>query len=374
MTLGRRTFLLGSAASTAAIAFPGCSSTPVRTGADGGSQSESSPARLDPVHGGILSLASRAPSSHNTQPWRVHVVKPGVWVVGADPARRLPVVDADDRELFLSIGAFIEYVTQAAAAAGLDAEPTIASAPIDLAALAEVRLRPASRRAPSVVTTRIEQRRTLRKGYVDVPLRSEDLASITLALEGQARWLPRDAAGARGLEEAVRASFRQQTQRDAAQMELGRWTRLGRDGTAERDGLTSETMEVGGLARFYMRHFMDDRSVMDQPFRQGGIAATDELSTKGAGWLLLWSQDHSLPSLIDAGRRFARMGLLLRERSIAAHPMSQVLEEAPWQTTLARDLALDGAPQFVVRMGYVRSYGAPVSLRRPVGAFTTVAA
>jgi hypothetical protein len=53
--------------------------------------------------------------------------------------------------------------------------------------------------------------------------------------------------------------------------------------------------------------------------------------------------------------------------------MSQMLEEDPWRRTLARDLGLEGATQFVLRVGYVESYADPVSPRRPVGAFTTLA-
>jgi hypothetical protein len=78
-----------------------------------------------------------------------------------------------------------------------------------------------------------------------------------------------------------------------------------------------------------------------------------------------------VPALLGAGRRFERMALSLRERSIAAQPMSQALEEAPWRDTLAGELGLPGAVQFVVRVGYVDHYPEPVSPRRPLAAFVT---
>ncbi len=63
------------------------------------------------------------------------------------------------------------------------------------------------------------------------------------------------------------------------------------------------------------------------------------------------------------------MNLLLRERGIAAHPMSQMLEEDPWRGELAAQLGLTGVPQFVLRLGYVDDYPDPVTPRRPVSWF-----
>jgi hypothetical protein len=67
----------------------------------------------------VLALAALAPSGHNTQPWAVRISERRRWTVGVDPARRLPAVDPADREIALSMGAFLECATAAAAALGL---------------------------------------------------------------------------------------------------------------------------------------------------------------------------------------------------------------------------------------------------------------
>jgi hypothetical protein len=51
-----------------------------------------------------LRAAGLAPSTHNTQPWRFRVAE-GAFEVWADPSRRLPIVDPDDRQLRLACGA-----------------------------------------------------------------------------------------------------------------------------------------------------------------------------------------------------------------------------------------------------------------------------
>ena len=52
----------------------------------------------------LLRYAIKAPSSHNSQPWRFRLVDDSVELF-ADRSRALPVVDPDDRELLMSCGA-----------------------------------------------------------------------------------------------------------------------------------------------------------------------------------------------------------------------------------------------------------------------------
>ena len=52
----------------------------------------------------VLETAGLAPSVHNTQPW-AFCLRPEVIELHADPARRLPVADGQDRELRIACGA-----------------------------------------------------------------------------------------------------------------------------------------------------------------------------------------------------------------------------------------------------------------------------
>ena len=59
---------------------------------------------------GAVEAAGRAPSIHNSQPWRFQVAKDRVDVF-ADRSRWLPVTDADGRDLLLSCGAALLTLT-----------------------------------------------------------------------------------------------------------------------------------------------------------------------------------------------------------------------------------------------------------------------
>lgn len=61
----------------------------------------------------IASYASKAPSGHNTQPWKFHITNGTITVLpNLDVA--LPVVDGNNRELFISLGCAVENLCIAA--------------------------------------------------------------------------------------------------------------------------------------------------------------------------------------------------------------------------------------------------------------------
>ncbi|WP_018336067.1 Acg family FMN-binding oxidoreductase [Butyricimonas synergistica] len=71
----------------------------------------------------IAGYASKAPSGHNTQPWRFGSTDDGI-VILPDFSVRLPVVDGDDRELFISLGCALENLVISARHFGYSADVT----------------------------------------------------------------------------------------------------------------------------------------------------------------------------------------------------------------------------------------------------------
>ncbi len=88
--------------------------------------------------------------------------------------------------------------------------------------------------------------------------------------------------------------------------------------------------------------------------------------SSSAGWVIITSNDASVENLLDAGRRMQRLFLKIRERGIAIHPMTQILEEKPFNEQINSTLGITDPVQFILRSGYVKNYPQPVSLRRPV--------
>lgn len=318
----------------------------------------------------ILYHASLAPSGHNAQPWTVRLIDPSRFVVGTERSRWLPAVDPQNREMLLSLGAFLENLIVAARHHGHDVEYRVVARNRTDPDVLDIQLtRTASVPFP---LEKILKRRTVRRHHLPNELRGDDLQALARPFGDRCAVFPRGSGPAKYLEEGTIEANRVQAYRDDAQEELSRWVRFrDQDGRHYRNGLTPESMEITGLSGWFVRHFMGRESVMKRSFRERGVdAVRDQVRSYGC-WLVLGSADSTIPTLIEVGRGFERMLLGIRERSIAIHPMTQMLEEAPMRNQVARDLALSGDVQFILRAGYLKDYPDPVSLRMPAAWFVT---
>jgi antitoxin (DNA-binding transcriptional repressor) of toxin-antitoxin stability system len=128
-------------------------------------------------------------------------------------------------------------------------------------------------------------------------------------------------------------------------------------------------MEIQGFKGWFVRNFVKPEDFLKPDFRRQGVDQTAELARQGGGWFVITSQGRTVADLIDTGRRFERMALLARERNIAIQPMTQSLEEEAGLNQIAATHREDMIPQFILRVGYLKRYPEPVSLRRPVSWF-----
>lgn len=328
----------------------------------------------------ILRLAALAPSSHNSQPWQIKIVTPDHWQLLADLNRRLPAVDPANREGLLSIGAFLANLKLAAPHFGWWPEIKIVAENTTASVIADCFL---SKITPqTAILQNLTHRRTVRTGFVDRELAREDLAALRSLSPDQVHYFPlRGTASEFPAGEFLAGEFlakatieanQTQVRREDAQSELAEWIRWSNaDAEKLRDGLTPATMEITGLAGYFVRYFYNRDSVLSEGFRKKSIELVTNQVQAGAGWLVITSPDSSVPALLGSGEIYQKICLDAGARKIAIHPMSQILEEAPWKTKVAAELGLNGCVQFILRVGYVEKYPAPVSLRRPVEWFVS---
>ena len=134
---------------------------------------------LEPAVRSILEFAALAPSGHNAQPWcvKASVLATGVDLrIGSDRSRWLAKVDPANRELALSIGAFLENLLIAAPPHGHLGEYSVTGGDAGDEELVRVTLKPAAPRPASLETLRT--RRTLRSGQQPRSLSSADAKSL----------------------------------------------------------------------------------------------------------------------------------------------------------------------------------------------------
>jgi len=145
----------------------------------------------------LLRYAILAPSGHNTQPWSFHITPEGVQVF-ADTSRRLLVVDRNDRELLMSIGAAITNFRVAAAHFGF--ETTVAYEPRSMESLPVATIFVRETCGPdeqlAALFPAIRRRHTNREPYDEQPLDPETLQRVCDVIDGSSETLrlilPRD--------------------------------------------------------------------------------------------------------------------------------------------------------------------------------------
>jgi len=128
-------------------------------------------------------------------------------------------------------------------------------------------------------------------------------------------------------------------------------------------------MEIQGFAGWFVRNFYNRESVLKKSFRDQTVDVVANQVKTGGGWVVVTSTDSRIQTLVEYGRVFENVFLKARDKMIAFHPMTQMLEEKPWKNKVAMELGVPAEVQWILRIGYVKSYPDPVSLRAPVSRF-----
>ena len=314
----------------------------------------------------LLYLASLAPSGHNTQPWFIKYLEPLHWLVCNDKNKWLPAVDPSQRETLLSIGAFIQNLAYAADALGYRYEFTLLASTNQDEKVMEIKLIKMGQRY-QFNTQNIKKRRTLRSNLLSDKLKKEDIKLLVDNEPDFTQFISNGTKEYQYLNEQTIEANKLQSYRNTAQEELANWIRFSSsDAEKYRDGLTTATMEIEGISGWVVRNFYGKSNVMGKGFRDQAIDQVEKQVASSAGWFLITSKDTSVTSLIETGMRMQRLFLKVRDRNIAIHPMTQILEEPSIHQNLNSSIGIDHHVQFILRTGYVKNYPEPVSLRRPI--------
>jgi hypothetical protein len=332
---------------------------------------------LKPDEKEILFLASLAPSGHNTQPWLVQYLAPYHWIIGNDsPGERLrqrskwlPAVDPTQRETILSIGAFIQNLEYAAASFGYACDWNLLATTNQSDRVIEVKLTKKGSNDTFDIA-KIKSRRTVRSDFLSDVLKQEDLKYLVDSEPEFIHYLPNTSTESKFIDEQTISANRIQSYRDPAQQELANWIRFSsQDAEKYRDGLTTASMEIDGIPGWVVRNFYKKDNVMKKDFRELSIEKVKKQVSESAGWILITSKGDSVETLLETGRQMQRLFLKVREKSIAIHPMTQILEESSTRAKLNQSIGIGSNVQFILRTGYLKTYPEAVTLRRSVKSF-----
>jgi len=306
----------------------------------------------------VVEQACRAPSIHNTQPWRFHYDS-GTFELWADTRRGLGASDPDGRELVISCGAALYNLRLAVRKLGYAAAVTllpVAGEPRLLARVAVVESKPsdaAERRAYAALT----RRHTHRGGFDDRALSPELAVLLQRAAQEEFGELfyVQDPGQRRRVLQLARAAERAHANNEQVQAELEAWTPA--HPTKRRDGIPATAYAAEPAAS------VDDLPPRDFDIGRGIGKREAEQSPPGVIAVLATSRDLEVDWL-QGGQALERVLVTAAEQWAFAALHSQVTEVSDLRAELRREMCISGYPQMLLRFGYAPD--APTTPRRPV--------
>lgn len=317
--------------------------------------------QITPVLTEILNCAIRAPSSHNTQPWRFVVHNEKSITIHPDFTRALPVADADHHELYISLGCALENLLIAAHHYGYYADVSC-----EKDALQQTFIRVDLLESDAVLQdplfAYIPLRQSTRNEYEDMQIPSRNLAQLQNCFHfsdvGLHMFTSPNAMAE--LVPFVMEGIKRQFENWQFTDELVRWFRFSESqAEAHKDGLQMDVMGLPNMGKWIGKVVMKNFVSAESESRRW-----KELLHRSAGLALFTAQENTAENWIRLGRAFQRFALTATKLHISHAHVNMPCQEADVRDALRAHFRLEGIPMLLIRIGY--SERMPYSLRRPL--------
>jgi nitroreductase len=304
----------------------------------------------------LIATAARAPSVHNTQPWRFRAGHDAIELY-ADQRRKLRV-DPVGREMLISCGAALFGLRLAVRSLGYLPMVELLPEPARLRLLARVRLgrkEPMSSRERQMLAA-LPHRHTHRGPFAPGPLPTGLLAGLQhdALAEGATLALVDPALAYQRLADIVSAAGRRQDLEPAARADVRRWSRAAAD--PARDGVPAQAFAAKASrqrGRLPQRDFDLGR----------GLGLLDDNGPPPGATAALLTPGDGRADWLRAGQALHRLLAHAASEWVFASLYSQPLEAAAIRAVIQDRLALPGAPQMLLQLGLAHT--AQATARRP---------
>ena len=311
----------------------------------------------------LIATAGRAPSVHNSQPWRFRV-GPETVEMWCDPSLRT-WTDHSGREMLISCGAALFGLRLAVRSLGYQPVVDLLPDSRQLQFLARVRVGRAERMntLESRMFLAVPHRHTHRGRFSPQPLPSGLLAGLQddVLKERAGLALVRPGLPYERLAMLAASAARRGDLDPRAKAAIRRWTpaaQVSDQGIPARDGIPATALALGSPqraqpGRLPQRDFDLGRNIGLLPAGGAPAAAT----------AILFTREDRRADWLRAGQALNRLLLHAASAWVFASLHSQPLEDAVTRTLIHDQLGLPGHPQMVLQFGIAHT--APATPRRP---------
>ncbi|MBX2957049.1 MAG: hypothetical protein KF846_12880 [Cyclobacteriaceae bacterium] len=316
---------------------------------------------LNPAIIEIIEDAIKAPSGHNTQPWKFEVDEMRI-IIKPDFARSLKVVDADNHALFISLGCALENLILSAKAHRFNPSVTmnftndkneisiaLSKSEIDQkdALYDYISMRQCTRSAYEAKSVEESILRQLRDSAIN-----EDTEVIFITSKTEIA----------DLESFIVEGSNLQFNNRQFVNELVSWIRFSKRSAEKlRDGIWSASMGMPGIGKrigsVIMKHLVS---------AQSEARRWKKLISKSAGFALFISNKNGRENWVRLGQSFQRFALTATQLKLKHAHVNMPCEENPVRQKIIQHFNIlnDKQPLLLIRFGYGEVM--PYSFRRSV--------
>jgi nitroreductase len=295
-----------------------------------------------------LALATRAPSVHNTQPWR--------WRVGAtslhlraEPSLQLRHTDPDSRDLLISCGAVLHHCAVALEALGWHSRIQRFPDPTDPWHLASIEVEPAqASQADVALAAAIPRRRTDRRVYGPWPVAPGDVALMGSRAARMGVTMRRVQPAA-GLKTILARAIREHVDDVDYLTELTVWSGRHASTAGVPAGSTPEPPPTASVPG----RFFAGPSLAQPP--------NADVADDNGILLALGTAEDDAPARLRAGEATSLLLLTATALGMATCPVTEVLEVGATRDAVRTEVfGVDAFPQMLIRVGWAAANADPL--------------
>ena len=321
----------------------------------------------------ILYYGSFAANSHNTQSWKVELDEKEQKInILFDKERMLEIVDPECREIYISLGCYIESLIYAFDAYGYDTMIEYTNSSNNNSEIASISYyKKNNGKIDSRKLDIIKRRHTDKRSYNTNKINREVIKKIIEDTNGIYCY-ENDSEEFEYLKKGTMDAISKQSIENTYLKELNQWMRFSnKEVETKKDGISAEMIGLRGIIKAFYYLTTNHKNAESDTFAKQGIdTAKKQINNCSAFFVITGNNKKN--DWIETGRKTQEFWYRCVENNISIQAISAMLEVVPYKENIQSDLGLTENVQMILRAGYINDYGENAGVRRDLRDYVTV--
>ena len=321
-----------------------------------------------------LYYASFAANSHNTQSWKVNLdpkqKRLGVFL---NNKRSLNVVDPNNRELYISIGCYIQSLKKSFEAYGYNVSiSNIAPSKenkyqVVLINYQKIKNNKINNKQLDI----IQKRHTDKRKFQKKPINRTVVSSLIKKYDNVYYYAKRSKTFKYLQKGSLAAAAKQYKSQDFLK-EQGKWLRFSnQEAKKKQDGISGDMLGLNPIIKTFYYLTSNHKNATSNNFVKQSKNTLINQVENCAGFFVI-TGEQNISKWIAVGEKSQAFWYDCVRNNIAVQPISAMIEIPSYNQKLQQNLGKSQPVQLILRVGYVNSYGKNVGPRRNLKDYITV--